>query len=166
MFWPLGTHLIITFSPTPFLAISKDSTPLDRGNLWVTKDLTFKVFNTSMENAIDHMLQCQNTPLINTSLRDTFTRGEWIISETIPIITRLGGIETHLDGGLCSCAFNGDLQLASQQNSHINGKFLRGHFGNLYGKLWSQLPCLWSTEKHISSSSPLDQLPLLCQQAK
>ena len=54
-FWSLGSHLIMTFNPKPFLDVSKASRAFSRGNRWVTKGFTFTDLDASIEIAIGHL---------------------------------------------------------------------------------------------------------------
>lgn len=73
-FWSLGSHLIMTFNPNPFLDVSKASRAFSRGNRWVTKGLTFTDLDASIEIAIGHLKKKKKITNITFNLQEERAR--------------------------------------------------------------------------------------------
>ena len=81
-FWSLGSHLIMTFNPKPFLDVSKASRAFSRGNRWVTKGFTFTDLDASIEIAIGHLEKITSITLnlqeeTGRALKLPSTRSAW-----------------------------------------------------------------------------------------
>lgn len=53
--WSVGSHFSMTFTPSPFLVVSKASRAFSRGKRWVTKGLTLIRLDASRAMATGHL---------------------------------------------------------------------------------------------------------------